>query len=49
MKDDDPFNYPAQSHKRLLEIRDKLSEIAWVLEILCLCVVIWFIRSMWGK
>jgi len=27
MKDDDPFNYPARSYERLLEIRNHLSWI----------------------
>ena len=27
MKDDDPFNYPARSHERLLELRNRLSWI----------------------
>jgi len=46
MRDDDPFNYPAQCHQRLLEIRDRLSRIVLLLEVLLASVVGWFIWFM---
>jgi len=46
MKDDDPFNYPARSHERLLEIRGHLSRIVLLLEVLTGAVIGWFIWFM---
>ncbi|HET8922989.1 MAG TPA: hypothetical protein VFN26_08345 [Candidatus Acidoferrum sp.] len=46
MRDDDPSNYAARSHERLLEIRGYLSRIEWLLGVLVLVVVIWFIWSV---
>jgi hypothetical protein len=49
MKDDDPFNYPARSHERLLEIRNHLSRIVFLLEMLLAGLIGWFIVSFYRK
>jgi hypothetical protein len=46
MRDDDPFNYPARTHERLLEIRGHLANIQTALYVLVILGVIWFVWSV---
>jgi len=41
MRDDDPFNYPARCHERLLEIRGQLTRIEYLLGALLLSFISW--------
>ncbi len=42
MRDDNPFNYPARCHERLLEIRYVLVRIELLIGALLFCLLSWF-------